>query len=143
MKIEIKIHNIRDYEVPADEIKELVKKIWQSESRLEAVIDVILVDNERIQKLNQQFLHKNSATDVIAFPIDEGEGLFEGEIYISVEQVMKNASEYSVPFEDEFKRMVVHGILHFLGYDDKTVEEKQSMTHREDYYLSFCNHINY
>lgn len=143
MKIEINIYNVQDHEIHINGIRELAKKIWQSESQVDAVIDLILVNNERIQKLNANFLQKDAPTDVIAFPIDGDDSLFEGEVYISVEQVIKNAAEYSVPVEDELKRMVVHGILHFLGYDDKTIEEKQVMTRREDYYLSFCNHINY
>ena len=62
--------------------------------------------------------------------------MFEGEIYISVDRVLENASIYNVEPDDELKRMAVHGVLHFLGYKDKTDPEKREMTERENYYIS-------
>ena len=137
MKFQVSIHNGQAHEISLNGIKELTEKVWQTESNSNASLTMILVDDIYIKKLNKNFLNKNSVTDVIAFPLsNETEDVFEGEIYISVDRVLENASIYKVESGDELKRMAVHGVLHFLGYKDKSDSEKHEMTARENYYLS-------
>ena len=136
MKPHVHIHNNQSQKITLDGLKDFTAKIWISESCLEAKIDIILVDNNYIKGLNQQFLNKSSETDVLAFPLSESDSRhFEGEIYISVAQVKKNANECEVSFDDELRRMVTHGLLHFLGYDDQVQIDRKKMSQRENYYL--------
>ena len=137
MKFQVRIHNSQTHEIPVNGIKELIKKIWPAETKSSANLTVILVDEICIKELNKDYLNKNSVTDVIAFPLSNETGnVFEGEIYISVDRVLENRSIYNVELGLELKRMAVHGVLHFLGYKDKSDTEKHEMTAREDYYLS-------
>lgn len=137
MKFQVSIHNGQAHQISLNGIKELTEKIWQTESKSNASLAIILADDAYIKKLNKDFLNKDSVTDVIAFPLStENEDVFEGEIYISVDRVLENASLYNVESGNELKRMAVHGVLHFLGYNDKSEAEKRKMTAREDYYLS-------
>ncbi len=137
MKFRVSIHNEQTHKISLTGIKELTKKVWQTEASDSGNFTIILVDDTFIKKLNRNFLNIDSVTDVIAFPLsNETEDMFEGEIYISVDRVMENASIYNVEPRDELKRTVVHGFLHFLGYKDKSETEKCEMTARENYYLS-------
>jgi len=137
LKFQVSIHNGQTHQISVNGIKELTEKIWQAESKNNASLTIILVDDSYIKKLNKDFLNKNSVTDVIAFPLsNEAEDVFEGEIYISVDRVLENTSIYNVELGVELKRMAVHGVLHFLGYKDKSDTEKHEMTARENYYLS-------
>ena len=95
----------------------------------------VLVDNERIQELNARFLGRNWPTDVIAFPMEaDGDDVW-GEIYVCEDQAKEQASEYGVSYEEELIRLVIHGILHLLGYDDGDEQSRSKMVDREDYYL--------
>ena len=137
MKFQVSIHNGQAHQISVNGIKELTEKVWQAESKNNASLTIILVDDSYIKKLNKDFLNKNSVTDVIAFPLsNDAEDVFEGEIYISVDRVLENTSIYNVELGVELKRMAVHGVLHFLGYKDKSDTEKHEMTARENYYLS-------
>ncbi len=137
MKFQVSIHNGQAQEISLNGIKELTEKVWQTESKSNANLFIILADDTYIKKLNKNFINKNSVTDVIAFPLsNETEDVFKGEIYISVDRVLENTSIYNVELGVELKRMAVHGVLHFLGYKDKSDTEKHEMTARENYYLS-------
>lgn len=114
----------------------MAEKVWKKESELGANLSIILIDDNHIRELNKRFLSKNSVTDVIAFPLSDNNDVFEGEVYVSVDRVVENAHLYCVKASQELERMVVHGILHFLGYQDKTCAEKQEMTAKENYYIS-------
>jgi len=136
LKFQVSIHNEQAHEISLKGIKELIEKVWKSESKNSARLTVILVDDTYIKKLNKDYLRKNSVTDVIAFPLSNETDMFEGEIYISADRVLENASIYNVGSGDELERVAVHGVLHFLGYKDKSDIDKHAMTARENYYLS-------
>ncbi len=137
MKLNLNVVNHQSVKLNTKEIQSLAERIWSDEGKTAANIDVILVDDVFIRDLNKRFFEKDSATDVIAFPYsEENEEIFEGEIYVSVERVMDNARHYNVELDEELKRVVVHGILHFLGYCDRTKSHKQCMTKRENHYLN-------
>ena len=77
-------------------------------------------------------------TDVMAFNLGDDKNI-DGEIYISIDDVLENSKLFSKTFNDEFKRIIIHGILHLCGYDDKTKEEKENMTLLEEKYLLLSN----
>ena len=93
-------------------------------------------NDNKLHQLKKQYFHQDVLTDVITFNLeDEGDPL-EGEIYISLTRVSENAREFKQEIERELKRVIIHGCLHLLGYDDHTLEEKKAMTILEDHYLS-------
>ncbi len=98
-------------------------------------INYIFCDDKYLTQLNIKHLNHNTLTDIVSF--DETLGrLVSGDIFISIDRVKENATEFKVSFTDELHRVMMHGILHFCRYNDKTKEEKQLMREKEDYYLS-------
>ena len=98
------------------------------------VVYVLCKDNYLLKK-NIQFLNHNTLTDVIAFDYCEG-GLINGDILISTERVKENSREYNVDYLTELQRVMVHGLLHLLGYKDKSKEDLRIMRAKENFYLS-------
>ena len=86
--------------------------------------------------LNKQFLNHSTFTDVITFDYSAQPGVIEGEIYISIDRVAENARKFKVPFDNELHRVIVHGALHLIGYNDKGTKEKALMRKKEEAYLS-------
>lgn len=119
-------------------LKSLAALVLAGENIDRADIQINLVDDAYMIQLNRTYLKKESTTDVLSFNLSEdtpAAGL-EGEVYIGLEQVKRQADDYQVTFENELQRMVVHGILHLIGYDDASIADKQIMTAREDEYLT-------
>ncbi len=94
-------------------------------------IAFIFTTNPALRKINREFLQHNHFTDVITFDYTE-EKVISGDIFISTDQVKKNAVGYRVGFEDELRRVMIHGVLHLMGYDDRTEEERNVMRKMED-----------
>lgn len=103
-------------------------------------LNCIFTDNDHIQRLNAQYRGKHMPTDVLSFSFAEGESsafrktLF-GDIYISAEMARENAEEYGQEFAHEIQLLLIHGLLHLLGYDDETEEERKVMRAKEQHYL--------
>ena len=97
-------------------------------------VTYVFVSDERLLEINRQFLNHDYYTDIITF--QEEEGLVSGEIYISVDRVRENAAELGFSFDNELHRVLSHGLLHMLGYNDTSDEQKQTMRSREDFYLT-------
>jgi len=93
-----------------------------------------LNDND-LHKINVEFLDHDTLTDIITFDYNRG-NIIIGEIYMSVDRIEENAVKNEVSFEKEFNRILIHGLLHLMGYKDKEPEDKFLMTQKEDYYLS-------
>jgi rRNA maturation RNase YbeY len=116
-------------------VKNLATQVIAKEKAgAKGLISVILVDDSKIQDLNQRYLNKNRPTDVMAFHLGESGGL-KGEVYISVEKAKEQADRYNVSWEEELSRLVIHGILHLLGYDDRSTTQRKVMKAREEQYL--------
>lgn len=86
-------------------------------------------------ELNSAFLEHHFTTDVLTFPLSEDGEPIEGEVYINVAQAKRQAKEYGVAPRNEIGRLIVHGVLHLLGYEDDTKKKKLNMSKREDFYL--------
>ncbi len=91
----------------------------------------VFCDDEYLHKLNVDFLNHDTLTDILSFDYGMGKQI-NGEIYISVERVADNAKDFEADFINELHRVIIHGILHFCGYKDKTEEEEQRMRQKED-----------
>ena len=131
------IQNQKTHAADAKELANLVRTVWRAESNKNARIQVVLVDDAQIQALNREFLRKEEPTDVLAFPYtEEHEDPFEGEIYVSVDTVRRNAAVFGSEEREELRRVIIHGVLHFLGYRDQSEGERQRMVARENFYLN-------
>lgn len=86
--------------------------------------------------LNKNYLDHETLTDILTFPYQENDKMVSGDIFISIDRVRENATEFGQDFEKEVKRVMVHGVLHLIGYSDHRKKEKVIMTDREDYYLA-------
>jgi len=102
-----------------------------SESKKEGDINYIFCDDEYLLKLNEEYLNHDTLTDIISFDYSVGNEL-HGDIFISIERVKDNAVEFNVDFENELKRVMAHGILHYCGYKDKTNSDTLLMRSKED-----------
>jgi rRNA maturation RNase YbeY len=91
----------------------------------------VFCDDEYLQKLNIEFLNHDTLTDILSFDYCLGKQI-NGEIYISVERVADNASDFKTDFVEELHRVMIHGILHFCGYKDKSEKEEAQMRKKED-----------
>ncbi len=142
----IGINNLTTSKVDEDFLKELAKKILKEENKKEAELNIILVGQGRIKKLNKKYRGKNKITDVLSFssqknkkefivPLEEKKKL--GEVVICLRRVRKNAKRYNSDFKEELTRVLIHGILHLLGYDhEKSEVEAKKMKKKEEYYSS-------
>jgi len=117
-------------------LKQVVRQVLRSEHpELTGELRFIFVDNAYIQRLNRQFLQHDYATDVIAFPLEADDSFLDGEVYISVERAREQARSLNVDLNEELWRLVLHGLLHLLGYDDLTEEERRKMHTLQEHYL--------
>ena len=102
-----------------------------SENKKEGEISYIFCDDEYLHKINLEFLKHDTLTDVISFDYTMGNEI-SGDCFISIERVKDNAVDFNVPFDEELKRVLVHGILHYCGYKDKGEVEEILMRSKED-----------
>ena len=117
------------------EYNHLISNIIRREGYTAGEINIIFTSDKTILNLNNKFLNRDYLTDVIVFS-NSFKSTVTGEIFISVERVRENSIEYSEGnFEKELKRVIIHGILHLIGYTDKSKEDKSVMTQKEELYL--------
>ena len=119
----------------ADNISSWIAKTIESEGKNEGDISYIFCGDDYLLEINFKYLKHNTLTDIISFDYTD-EDLISGDIFISIDRVKENSEKFNVSFQDELHRVMIHGILHFCGYKDKTKEEEQLMRSKEDYYLS-------
>lgn len=115
-----------------------LKMVAGSEIRSIGDINIIFCSDNYILDVNLRYLGHDYFTDIITFDYCEGKKL-SGDMFISVDSVRENALEYCVEFDDELHRVMVHGLLHLIGYDDHTPEEELLIHEKEDYYLRLRN----
>ncbi|NER14214.1 rRNA maturation RNase YbeY [Leptobacterium flavescens] len=108
-----------------------ISRVASSENHTVGDINYIFCDDAYLLNLNQQYLDHDTLTDIISFDYTEGE-ILHGDIFISTERVRENASTFEVSFEKELQRVMVHGILHYCGYKDKSEEESAEMRLKEN-----------
>jgi probable rRNA maturation factor len=102
-----------------------------SENKKEGEINYIFCDDEYLHKINLEYLNHDTLTDIISFDYTMGNEI-SGDIFVSVERVKDNANDFNVAFDEELKRVLVHGVLHYCGYKDKGEAEEQLMRSKED-----------
>jgi rRNA maturation RNase YbeY len=116
--------------------REWLTDVIQKEDREPGQISIILCNDSYLLEMNKQYLNHDYYTDIITFDYSEGDKILSGDLFISVDRVEENASTLAVNFDHELDRVMVHGILHLIGYNDKTSREKSEMRKKEEGYLS-------
>lgn len=109
--------------------------VVRNEYHGDAEINVVFIDDRKMINLNGLYLDHWHATDVLSFPMKENGKNIEGEVYINLDQARRQAQDYKVSFREEYSRLVIHGVLHLLGYRDKKRQDKLRITEKENYYL--------
>lgn len=115
--------------------KKWLNQVISNEAKKEGDITYIFCNDDYLLEKNIRFLNHNTLTDVITFDYCEGNSV-SGDIFISIQRVKENSEVFKVDFLSELNRVMVHGLLHLLGYKDKTERESNSMRKKENYYLS-------
>ncbi|MCQ2148366.1 MAG: rRNA maturation RNase YbeY [Bacteroidales bacterium] len=113
-----------------------LKMVAESEIRRLGDISIIFCSDNYILDVNMKYLQHDYFTDIITFDYCEGDRL-SGDLFISVDSVRENSEFYETEYEEELNRVIVHGLLHLIGYDDHTEKDKKVMREKENYYLSF------
>lgn len=119
-----------------DKITNWIRDVLIQEQKLNAYINYIFCSDRYILDINKEYLDHDYFTDIITFDQSEDEALLESDIYISIERIKENAEEFGQSFSLEFKRVLIHGVLHLLGYGDKTEQDQIAMRKKEDACLS-------
>ena len=115
---------------------EWIKKVINQYGFTVGDIIYVFCDDDYLIEINRKFLNHDTYTDIITFPESNNKKIISGQILISIPRVIENAKERGLNFEDEFDRVLIHGVLHLMGYEDHTELEKQEMRLQEDISLS-------
>ena len=117
-------------------INNLIVNILSKYKINNADISLILTNRNYLSRLKKKYFNVEQFTDVIAFDFSESKNHLEGEVYISIDDVKENSKNYSVTFNNEFTRILIHGVLHLVGFKDETKNEKKEMRLLEDNFIS-------
>lgn len=126
-----------DFKVPQPRItKKWLLNIIEAEGFHLNQLNYIFCSDEYLLKINQQYLEHDFYTDIITFDNSEEDNHIEGDIFISIDRVKENAALHQKTFEEELRRVLAHGVLHLIGYDDLEDDQELQMRAKEDQYLS-------
>lgn len=114
------------------QIKSWAKQIIEKEGRGVGEINYVFCSDEYLLEINQTYLQHDTYTDIITFDYSEGNKKLSGDIFISIDRIKENAEIFKVSFQEEFLRVFIHGILHLLGYKDKTKTQEAEMRSKEN-----------
>lgn len=133
----IGINNLTTNQVDEEFLKKVAEIVLEEEKKKELEISIALVGQGRIRELNKKYRKKNRVTDVLSFLYDDS-----GEIAICLREVKKNAKRFGATYEKELTRVLIHGILHLLGYDhEKSEKEAKKMEEKQQHYLKLCQKL--
>ena len=131
--------NVAKPDINEAEVSAWVRQVAKSYGKVVGDINYIFVDDETILEINRRFIGHDYYTDHIGFDYSEA-GALSGDIYISLDTVRSNAELYDATFDEELRRIIIHGLLHLCGLRDKTPEERQQMQQAEDQALAHQPH---
>ena len=121
-----------DFELENEaQYEDWISRIIESEGFDEGEINYIFCDDDYLHKINVEYLDHDTLTDIISFDYSVG-NVLQGDIFVSVERVQDNAKDFNVSFEEELKRVLSHGVLHYCGYKDKSLEDEAVMRSKEE-----------
>ena len=134
------INNFSDgYKFNNIEIQNIISKIAANEDQTIKSINLILSTDIHLNKLKKQYFQKDHYTDVISFNLEDEGDLIDAEIYISMDRIIDNANQFNCNSNEELTRIIIHGVLHLIGYNDENTDQKKTMTNLENFYMSKCS----
>ncbi len=134
-KIQVFYEDIRPIKLNRNHIYIAIKNLIYKELKLLGDISIILCSDKYLLNMNIEYLQHNYYTDIITFNYVVGNKI-SGDLFISIERVKENSIEFNTSWIKELYRVIFHGVLHLIGYNDKTADEKKVMREKEDLYLS-------
>ena len=117
-------------------VRSLIKSLCLKENKKLGFINCVFCSDEYLVEINKKYLKNDYYTDIITFDHKDSEDNVEGDLYISAERIKENAKNFRVTTEEELVRVIIHGVLHLIGYKDKSKKEKVIMTQKENKYIS-------
>ena len=117
------------------QVADWIESAIKNEGNIPGDISYTFCGDEDLLAINKAFLEHDTFTDIISFPTSGNPDIASGEIFISIDRVKENALDYKTNTKKELYRVMIHGVLHFLGYEDHSSDEKKQMRAKEDYYL--------
>ena len=134
--IRLEYDNTEKPDINENWVRSVCENILMDSNQDEASITFIFSNDDKLRKLKKEYFGEDVFTDTISFNLEEESDPIEGEVYISLERVSENAHTFQQDFITEYKRVIIHGCLHLLGYNDELPEDKTKMTELEETYLS-------
>ncbi|MCL6293447.1 rRNA maturation RNase YbeY [Jejuia spongiicola] len=122
----------------SNEVSAWISNVISDEGFKEGDINYVFCNDDYLHNINVEFLNHDTLTDIISFDYSVGK-IIQGDIFISIERVKDNAADFKVSFQEELHRVIIHGILHYCGYKDKTNEDAKLMRQKENHYLKSLN----
>lgn len=113
-----------------------IKQAIVSEHKDLGELNFVFCSDEYLQRINHQYLKHKTFTDIITFDNSDRDELIEGDVFISIDRVRENSVKFQSGFANELNRVIIHGVLHLIGYSDKSVRQRMEMRKKEDAYLS-------
>ncbi len=131
----IEISNTTKRKLPVEKLRKAIEVVLKHERHQAQMVSAVYCGDKFIKKINRRFLQHDYPTDTISFRLNEGRSV-EGEFYISLDTVARNARQYKVSEQEELLRVTIHSVLHLVGYNDETESQKKKMTQKENTYLA-------
>ena len=141
MKFEMINNFDSQYKFNNQAIYDIILQISKNENKQFESVNLIISTDEYLNKLKKTYFNKDHYTDVITFNLEDSNELIEGEIYISMARIIDNSDQFNVEVNDELKRIIIHGVLHLIGYNDIENHEKQIMTKLENQYMALNSQL--
>ena len=140
--VQLEYDNTEKPDIDENWVRSVCENILRDSNQDEASITFIFSNDDKLRKLKKEYFGEDVFTDTISFNLEEESDPIEGEVYISLERVSENAHTFQQDFITEYKRVIIHGCLHLLGYNDELPEDKTKMTELEEKYLSHNIKVN-
>lgn len=141
MQISYFAENISFPDINSEQISQWIIKIIRQESAKPGDVSIIFCNDTYLLSINQKYLDHDYYTDIVCFDYCENDTV-SGDLFISIERIKENAIKYNTQFLDELHRVIIHGIFHLLGFDDKTEDERMKMRSKENGALEQINKIS-
>ena len=142
ISVRLEYDNTEKLDIDENWVRSVCENILMDSNQDEASITFIFSNDDKLRKLKKEYFGEDVFTDTISFNLEEESDPIEGEVYISLERVSENAHTFQQDFITEYKRVIIHGCLHLLGYNDELPEDKIKMTQLEETYLSHNIKVN-
>ena len=140
--VQLEYDSMEKPDIDENWVRSVCENILMDSNQDEAAITFIFSNDDKLRKLKKEYFGEDVFTDTISFNLEEESDPIEGEVYISLERVSENAHTFQQDFITEYKRVIIHGCLHLLGYNDELPEDKTKMTELEETYLSHNIKVN-